>query len=81
MICILYNEAVSVLKILTSPGRPKEEHEIAHSKNTESNEVHKTNCCGQIKDTFNIMTEIKCSSWYSTSSLPENDTKSTPTPT
>jgi len=41
IICILYNEAVSVLKILTSPGKPKEEHEISQSKNTESNQVHK----------------------------------------
>jgi len=38
---MLYNEAVSVLKILTSPGKPKEEHEIAQSKNTKSNRVHK----------------------------------------
>jgi hypothetical protein len=41
MICILYNEAVSVPKILTFPGKPKEEHEISQSINTESNQVHK----------------------------------------
>jgi len=41
MICILYIEVVSVLKILTSGGKPKEEHEISQSKNTESNQVHK----------------------------------------
>jgi len=41
MICVLYNEAVSVQKILTSPRKPKEEHEISQSKNTESNQVHK----------------------------------------
>jgi hypothetical protein len=41
MICILHSEAVSVLKILTYPGKPKEEHEISQSKNKESNQVHK----------------------------------------